>query len=246
MTNVGAQKIDDTILETYEMIVSTFSTSDKDDRDRFFKESFLLAEIKPDVVLGIPFLIMSNVDDDFQAQDLQWRSYTTRDVFLTNRQVKPIGKKEFIWAAFNLKYKAFIVYIAALSVDSGDEMHNLKKAQIAQLKVDEALIKVPSEHADFSDVFSLKLAAKHLEHMRINNYAIELVDDWQPPYSFIYSLRSVELEILKAYIKNNLVNSFIRPFNFPIRAPILFDKKPNTNLRLCVDYQGLNNLTIKN
>ncbi len=35
-------------------------------------------------------------------------------------------------------------------------------------------------------------------------------------------------------------------FKSPTRAPIIFDKKPNGSLRLCVNYQGLNNLTIKN
>ena len=56
----------------------------------------------------------------------------------------------------------------------------------------------------------------------------------------------MELEILKAYIKNNLVNGFFRPFKSPAGVPILFDKKPDSSLRLCVDYRGLNNLTIKN
>ncbi len=59
------------------MVVSTFSVSDKDRRERFFEESFLLANISPDIVLGMPFLTMSNADVDFQARDLQWRSYTT-------------------------------------------------------------------------------------------------------------------------------------------------------------------------
>ena len=39
---------------------------------------------------------------------------------------------------------------------------------------------------------------------------------------------------------------FIRSSTSPASAPILFDKKPDRSLRLCVDYQGLNNLTIKN
>ncbi len=56
----------------------------------------------------------------------------------------------------------------------------------------------------------------------------------------------MELEILKAYIKNNLANGFIRPFKSPTGASILFDKKLNDSLRLCIDYWGLNNLTIKN
>ncbi len=53
------------------MVVSTFSVSDKDGRERFFEESFLLADVRPDIVLGMPFLTMSNADIDFQARDLQ-------------------------------------------------------------------------------------------------------------------------------------------------------------------------------
>ena len=56
----------------------------------------------------------------------------------------------------------------------------------------------------------------------------------------------MELETLKAYIKNNLANGFIQPSKSPTRAPILFNKKPDGSLRLCVDYKGFNNLTIKN
>ncbi len=53
------------------MVVSTFSILDKDGRERFFQKSFLLADFKPDIVLEMPFLTMSNVDIDFQARDLQ-------------------------------------------------------------------------------------------------------------------------------------------------------------------------------
>ncbi len=70
-TNVGAQKIDGTILETYGMVVSNFSVSDKNGRERFFEESFLLADVRLDIVLGMLFLTMSNADVDFQARDLQ-------------------------------------------------------------------------------------------------------------------------------------------------------------------------------
>ncbi len=49
------------------MILSTFSILDKDGRDRFFEKSFLLADVKPDVVFEMPFLIMSNADFDFRA-----------------------------------------------------------------------------------------------------------------------------------------------------------------------------------
>ena len=125
-------------------------------------------------------------------------------------------------------------------------MHLSKKAQIAYLKADKASTKVPNKYANFIDVFLPKLAAELFKHMKINDHAIELVDNWQPPYGPIYSLGLVELEILKANIKNNLANSFIRLSKSPIRAPIFFDKKQNGSLRLYINYQGLNNLTIKN
>ncbi len=125
-------------------------------------------------------------------------------------------------------------------------MYPSRKAQIAHLKADEALSEVFDEYANFADVFSPKLTIKLPKHTEINDYAIELVDDWQPSYGPIYSLKPVELETLKAYIKNNLASGFIRPSKSPIGALILFDKKPDSSLRLCVDYQGLNNLTIKN
>ncbi len=125
-------------------------------------------------------------------------------------------------------------------------MHPSKSAQITHLKADEASSKVPSKYADFTNIFSLKLAIELPEYIEINDYAIELVDDWQPPYGPIYSFGPVELETLKADIKNNLINGFIRPFKSPAGVPILFDKKPDGSLRLCIDYRGLNNLTIKN
>ena len=67
------------------------------------------------------------------------------------------------------------------------------------------------------------------------------------------ALGCVELEILKTYIKKNLANDIIKPSKSTVEAPILFDKKPilfnkkpDGSLRLYMDYQGLNNLTIKN
>ncbi len=69
-TNVGAQKINGTTLEIYGMVVIIFFVSDKDGRKKFFEESFLLADVKPDIVLRILFLTMSNADIDFQARDL--------------------------------------------------------------------------------------------------------------------------------------------------------------------------------
>ena len=56
----------------------------------------------------------------------------------------------------------------------------------------------------------------------------------------------MELKTLKTYIKTNLANGFIWPLKSPADTPILFIQKPDSSLRLCVDYRGLNNLTMKN
>ena len=80
----------------------------------------------------------------------------------------------------------------------------------------------------------------------MNEHAIKLEKGKQPLFGPIYSLGPVELEMLKTYIKTNLANGFIRPSKFPAGAPILFDRKPDGSFRLCVDYRGLNNITIKN
>ncbi len=41
----------------------------KDGKERFVEESFLLADIKSDAVLGMPFLTINNTDVDFQVRD---------------------------------------------------------------------------------------------------------------------------------------------------------------------------------
>ena len=92
----------------------------------------------------------------------------------------------------------------------------------------------------------MKNAAELPKNTRMNEHAIKLEESKQPPFELIYSLGPVELEMLKTYIKTNLANNFICPSKFPARAPILFDKKLDRSSRLCINYWGLNNITIKN
>ncbi len=84
------------------------------------------------------------------------------------------------------------------------------------------------------------------ENTSMNEHTIKLVKDKQPPYGPIYSLGLVELETLKTYIKTHLKTGFIRPSKSPTGVSIFFDQKPDGSLRFCIDYQGLNNRTIKN
>ena len=125
----------------------------------------------------------------------------------------------------NPEHETYVVYVGSVSSDtlpssSSLDVHLLKKPQISGLIAEETTTKVPAKYSDFADVFSLDLASELPEYTGINNHAIELVDDQQPPYGLIYSLGPVELETLKAYIETNLANDFIRPSKSPAGAPI--------------------------
>ena len=69
-TNVGAQKIDGSTLETFGMVIADFQIEDKVGRPRFFQETFLVANIKLEMVLGMPFLKISNTDVSFSEGTL--------------------------------------------------------------------------------------------------------------------------------------------------------------------------------
>ena len=102
------------------------------------------------------------------------------------------------------------------------------------------------EYSDYSNVFLVENVMKLLKNTRINKYAIKLEKVKQLPFDPTYSLGLVELETLKIYIKVNLVNNFIYLFKSLVKTLILFDRKPNKNFCLYVDYWDLNNITIKN
>jgi hypothetical protein len=55
-----------------------------------------------------------------------------------------------------------------------------------------------------------------------------------------------ELKVLKKYLDENLSKGFICASSSPVALPVIFVKKPGGGLQFCVDYRGLNALTIKN
>ena len=139
--------------------------------------------------------------------------------------------------------ETFVVYVASLNLAPTPGIHPDRAAQIASLLTEE--VKIPEEYSDFTDVFSEEKALVLPERTESNQHAIELEEGKQPPYGPIYSLGPVELETLKTYIETHLKTGFIQPSKSPTGASILFAKKLDGSFHLCVDYQSLNNLTIK-
>ena len=236
------------------MVVATFSVVDKASWVKFFEKTFLVANVSPEVVFGMLFFTLSGANVDFSGQELRWKTYNSKKILPTTKRVELVGKKKFAAAALDSEHEIYVVHVISLSsislVASSDStpvyVHPSQRPQISGLIAEEALTKVPDKYADFADIFCPDLASKLPEHTGINDHAIKLIDGQQLPYKPIYSLGPIELETLKAYIKTNLANGFIKSSKSPAVTPIVFDWKSNGFLQLCIDYWGLNNLTIKN
>ena len=155
-----------------------------------------------------------------------------------------IDKKKFAKAALSENINVFVLYMSSLSLRTKMSIHPAWDAQIALFIAKK--VTVPAKYSDFTDIFSRESAEVLPKRIGMNKHAIELEDAKQSPYRPIYSLGPVELEILKIYIKTNLANNFIQPLKSPAGAPILFVCKPDGNFQLCLNYWGLNNMTMEN
>lgn len=99
-----------------------------------------------------------------------------------------------------------MVYVARLSTMS---IHSSKEAQIGFLLAEKAFTEVLCEYYNDINIFSPELAIGFPEYAGMNNYTINLEEGKQPPYSLIYSLNRVKLEILKTYIETEQKTGFI-------------------------------------
>jgi len=106
------------------------------------------------------------------------------------------------------------------------------------------LSSIPEEYHKYVDVFS-KSKAETLAFHHPYDLQINLEKDSHPPVGTIYSLSKFEQETLREFIDRNLTNGFIRSTLSPHRAPVLFIKKKDGSLQLCVDFCRLNKITKK-
>jgi hypothetical protein len=103
---------------------------------------------------------------------------------------------------------------------------------------------LPEELKDYADVFSPKEAEKLPPH-RNYDHNIRLQEGKTPPFGPLYPMSRNELIALKGWLEENLRKGFIRPSSSPAASPVLFVKKADGGLRFCVDYRGLNNISVK-
>ena len=97
---------------------------------------------------------------------------------------------------------------------------------------------------EFPDVFPDDMVG--LPPEREVEFTIDLIPGTEPISIPPYRMAPVELRELKAQLEELLSKGFIRSSISPWRAPVLFVKKKDESLWLCIDYRQLNRVTIRN
>jgi len=97
---------------------------------------------------------------------------------------------------------------------------------------------------EYPDVFPEELP--RIPPDRDIEFVIDLVPGTSPIGKRPYRMAASELAELKKQLEELQRIGFIRPSSSPWGAPVLFVKKKDGSMRLCVDYRVLNEVTIKN
>ncbi|GKG36370.1 hypothetical protein Tco_0444048, partial [Tanacetum coccineum] len=102
---------------------------------------------------------------------------------------------------------------------------------------------IPIVH-DFPDVFPEDLPG--LPPTRQVEFEINLIPGAAPKARAPYRLAPSEMKELSEQLKELFDKGFIRPSSSPWGAPVLFVKKKDGSFQMCIDYQELNKLAMKN
>jgi hypothetical protein len=213
------------------------------------------------IVLGIPWLQLHDVAIRFSSRTLTFGSqYCLAHCNPVPTTVSALSEeppevfREPITAA---PAKLHIASLKASSFCRLAKKKHLAVYSISLYEINRALEKkyaeddndlrkiVPAEFHGYLPLFKEAIANRLPPH-RPYDHKIPLREGFVPPFGPLYSLSREELEALKAWLEENLEKGFIRRSSSPAASPILFVKKADGSLRLCVDYRGLNEGTIKN
>ncbi|KAI0994220.1 hypothetical protein K3495_g13962, partial [Podosphaera aphanis] len=121
-----------------------------------------------------------------------------------------------------------------------------EKPKLSEEKARELL---PEQVKEFAHLFADTGGANDLPASRGSldheiNLRHENGKPMSPPWGPLYSMSREELLVLRKTLTELLQKGWIRPSSSPAAAPVLFARKPNGGLRFCVDYRGLNAITV--
>lgn len=199
-----------------------------------------------DVILGKPFLTSYNPGIDWVANEVKLVKKGV-EYALVAPKLNDNSPSVALLSALQLKReirKGAVAYLAVLTESSEDPTIKaiddipLSDSDLAWSR---RLREVLKQHRQVFD----KLP-KHLPPKRDVDHKIELEPNSKPPFMAVYKMSPLELEEVKRQLTQLLEMDFVQPSKSPYGAPILFVRKKNGKLRMCIDYRALNKITVKN
>jgi len=148
-------------------------------------------------------------------------------------KIYAINSASFLQLARKKNHDLFIIF-----------MRNINKALKITFFINFVTLLFFKYH-NFFNVFSCKLM-NILSEQHFYDHKIQLQKSKTFIFEFLYDMFQNELQILKKYLKNNLIKDFIQVSSFLAISSILFVKKSSEELRFCVNYQDLNIMIVKN
>ncbi|KAA3466863.1 DNA/RNA polymerases superfamily protein [Gossypium australe] len=173
-----------------------------------------------DLILEMVWLVKHRVSLDCATKRVDLKIEEENEDYLSNL-ISALVAEKLAWKGC----KAFLAYISV----SWSRDSSVKDIKIVR---------------DFADVFPEELPGLPLS--RQVEFGIELFPGTTLVSIAPYRMAPKDLVELKAHIQELLDQGFIRPSVFPWGASILFVKKKDGSMRMCIDYRQLNKLTIKN
>src|SRR5258708_22309231 len=115
-------------------------------------------------------------------------------------------------------------------------------SSLSQVTATAILDSIPVKYHEFCHIFSGEKVGTLALH-RPYDLQINVEEGAKPVHGPIYSLSPPELAALQEFLKEHTRNGFIHPSKSPWGSPVLFIKKKDGSLRLCMDFCALNRVT---
>ena len=197
-------------------------------KDRLIADLILIEMREFDAILGMDWLSLNRALVDCYTKEVMIEIDGERRLLMIGEQRAVPNCLVSATTALSLMKEGCEAFLASVTVLNGQSS-------------DVCSVKVVNE---FVDVFPDDLPG--MPPPREVDFEIETVPGAAPVSRAPYRMASVELKELKKQLEELLDKGFIRPSISPWGAPVLFVKKKDGSMRLCIDYRQLNKLTVKN
>ena len=217
--------------------------------------AYVIPEQVDDLILGKPWetdvkrksSANKGYIDIFSKEGTRTRCWNRRDVSIGPQNVKRLQVRRVSAQQYG-----------RMCEDASND-HRLRIGRVSMADIEKALqpkepvdpkTKLPKQYWPWLDVFSQRLADELSPNRPGIDHRIQLKTDdngneLPPPYGPLYGMNREELLVLRKTLTDLLDKNFIRVSRSPAASPVLLVRKPGGGIRFCIDYRGLNELTVK-